>query len=291
MIKKKLNKISGFTLIEILIAIVITSLMMAAMFTSYTLVNSTYRQVTDRAKISQAGRDLVGTMLREIRMAGFKYVNDDIAASDKHNPIRIYKGKGFGSSGSCDKIEIVYGSVKYNKAAALADRYEYERYKITYECKASSKLDDSDLAGTSKIDGFAIYKSKEKWDTKLTPPDWQKVSTDDALYKDELVLDYVQDLVFIPYDKTGKPITSKSGSYTPSNNDAYDVRTVDIGLVVRSSKKFYRNDKDTINNIVRKIISIATTASSSKRNIEEQDPFFRDTIVVTANARNVGLDK
>ena len=133
MIKKKLNKISGFTLIEILIAIVITSLMMAAMFTSYTLVNSTYRQVTDRAKISQAGRDLVGTMLREIRMAGFKYVNDDIAASDKHNPIRIYKGKGFGSSGSCDKIEIVYGSVKYNKAAALADRYEYERYKITYE--------------------------------------------------------------------------------------------------------------------------------------------------------------
>ena len=81
MIKKKLNKISGFTLIEILIAIVVTSLMMAAMFTSYTIVNSTYRQVTDRAKISQAGRDLVGTILREIRMAGFKYEGDDIAAS------------------------------------------------------------------------------------------------------------------------------------------------------------------------------------------------------------------
>ena len=64
--KKKLINIAGFTLIEILIAIVITSLMMAAMFTSYTLVNSTYRQVTDRAKISQAGRDTVGTMLREI---------------------------------------------------------------------------------------------------------------------------------------------------------------------------------------------------------------------------------
>ena len=58
--KKKLTKISGLTLIEILIAIVISSLMMAAMFTSYSVVNSTYRQVTDRAKISQAGRDLVG---------------------------------------------------------------------------------------------------------------------------------------------------------------------------------------------------------------------------------------
>ncbi len=287
MIKKKLNKISGFTLIEILIAIVITSLMMAAMFTSYTLVNSTYRQVTDRAKISQAGRDLVGTMLREIRMAGFKYVNDDIAASDKHNPIRIYKGKGFGSSGSCDKIEIVYGSVKYTKAAALADRYEYERYKITYECKASSKLDDSDLAGTSKIDGFAIYKSKEKWDTKLTPPDWQKVSTDDALYKDELVLDYVQDLVFIPYDEKGKPIVS-SGTYTPSDEKAYDVRTVDIGLVIRSTKPFFKNDK--AGTIARKILSIATTASSSSRNIQQADRYLRDTITVTANARNVGLN-
>ena len=106
--KKKINSIAGVTLIEILIGILISVIMMGAMFTSYTAVNSTYRQVTDRAKISQAGRDTVGTMLREIRMAGFRYVNDNIAASTQHNPIRIYKGTGFGSSGTCDKIEIVY---------------------------------------------------------------------------------------------------------------------------------------------------------------------------------------
>ena len=90
--KKKLSKIAGLTLIEILIAIVISSLMMIAMFTSYTIVNSTYRQVTDRAKISQAGRDLVGQILREVRMAGFKYLNDDIAANDSHVPIKITTG-------------------------------------------------------------------------------------------------------------------------------------------------------------------------------------------------------
>ena len=88
--KKKFINILGFTLVEILIAIVITSLMMAAMFTSYSIVNSTYRQVTDRAKISQAGRDTVGVILREIRMAGFKYINDNIAASDQHSPRQIY---------------------------------------------------------------------------------------------------------------------------------------------------------------------------------------------------------
>ena len=51
--EKKFKKIAGLTLIEILIAVVISSLMMAAMFTSYTIVNNTYRQVTDRAKLSR----------------------------------------------------------------------------------------------------------------------------------------------------------------------------------------------------------------------------------------------
>jgi len=281
MIKKKLINIAGFTLIEILIAIVITSLMMVAMFTSYTLVNSTYRQVTDRAKISQAGRDTIGTMLREIRMAGFRYLNDNIAASTQHNPIRIYKGNGF--SGTCDKIEIVYGGINYDSTASEGNRYTYERYKITYECKPSKKIDDTVPGGTTKINGFAIFKSREKWNSSLT---WS-VGTDDTLYKEEQVLDYVQDLVFIPYDEKGKPITSIS-TYTPSDNDAYDVKTVDIGLVIRSSKPFFRQNK--AGTVARKIVSIATTTSSSSRNIQETDKYLRDTITVTANARNVGLN-
>ena len=287
--KKKLINIAGFTLIEILIAIVITTLMMAAMFTSYTLVNSTYRQVTDRAKISQAGRDTVGTILREIRMAGFRYLNDNIAASTQHNPIKIYKGTGFGSSGSgtCDKIEIVYGGITYDSTASAGNKYTYERYKITYECKASTKIDDtiSSIPPTT-ITGFAIYKSREKWDSNLTPAAWT-TGTDDTLYKDEQVLDYVQDLVFIPYDENGKPITS-IGSYTPADSEAFDLRTVDIGLVIRSSKPFFRQDK--AGNIARKIVSIATTPSSTTRNIQETDKYLRDTVTVTANARNVGLN-
>jgi len=285
MMKKKLINIAGFTLIEILIAIVITSLMMAAMFTSYTLVNSTYRQVTDRAKISQAGRDTVGTILREIRMAGFRYLNDNIAASTQHNPIKIYKGTGF-SSGTCDKIEIVYGGITYDSTASAGNKYTYERYKITYECKASTKIDDTIQGGKDKIIGFAIYKSREKWDSNLTPAAWT-TGTDDTLYKEEQVLDYVQDLVFIPYDENGKPITS-IGSYTPADSEAFDLRTVDIGLVIRSSKPFFRQDK--AGNIARKIVSIATTPSSTTRNIQETDKYLRDTVTVTANARNVGLN-
>jgi hypothetical protein len=42
--------------------------------------------------------------------------------------------------------------------------------------------------------------------------------------------------------------------------------------------------------VARKIVSIATTTSSSSRNIQETDKYLRDTITVTANARNVGLN-
>ena len=35
--------------------------------------------------------DLVGQILREVRMAGYKYINDDIPASSSHNPIKLQK--------------------------------------------------------------------------------------------------------------------------------------------------------------------------------------------------------
>ena len=54
--EKKLSNIAGVTLIEILIGILISVVMMAAMFTSYNVVNNSYSQVTDRAKISTRKR-------------------------------------------------------------------------------------------------------------------------------------------------------------------------------------------------------------------------------------------
>ena len=57
--EKKLSNIAGVTLIEILIGIVISVVMMGAMFTSYNVVNNSYSQVTDRAKISTAREEML----------------------------------------------------------------------------------------------------------------------------------------------------------------------------------------------------------------------------------------
>ena len=73
MIKKNYKHIAGLTLIEILIGVIVSSLMMAAIYSTYSIVNRTYNQVVDKAKISQSSRDLVGLLMRDTRMAGFKY--------------------------------------------------------------------------------------------------------------------------------------------------------------------------------------------------------------------------
>ena len=105
--KKKIKNISGVTLIDILIGVVISVVMMAAMFTSYNVVNSTYSQVTDTAKISQAGRETLGMIMRDVRLAGYKYFGDNIESNAaEHIPIKITKHS---LSNPCDTLEVVYG--------------------------------------------------------------------------------------------------------------------------------------------------------------------------------------
>ena len=69
--KNQFKNIAGLTLLEMLIGVVISSIMMGAIYTTYTVVNNSYSQVTERAKISRSGRDIVEMMMRDIRMAGF----------------------------------------------------------------------------------------------------------------------------------------------------------------------------------------------------------------------------
>ena len=59
MINKKQKNINGFTLLEILIGVVISTIMLSAIYTSYNVVNNSYSKVTDKAKISRSGRDIV----------------------------------------------------------------------------------------------------------------------------------------------------------------------------------------------------------------------------------------
>ena len=277
--KKKLSSIAGVTLIEILIGILISVVMMAAMYTSYSVVNSTYSQVSDRAKISSAGRDVVGMMLREIRNAGYKYFGDKITQTDELFPIIITKSSNFTTS--CDKLEIVYGDVDYNQNRN--PKYEYERYKITYECKASTIPDKSAPPSTGNkyppIKAFALYKSQVAWDKNSKK--WKNPKTDNnnKTYDEEIVLDYVSDLVFNAVDDQGLLINPPPTPTNANKDKLLNIKIVDIALTVRSSKEFFRSSR------LRELFAM----TDKNRNQKNTDKYLRDTIVVSAHARNLGL--
>ena len=63
----------GLTLVEILIGLIITTIIMGAIYTTYSVVNNSYSKVSDKAKISRSSRDLITMLMRDVRMSGYKY--------------------------------------------------------------------------------------------------------------------------------------------------------------------------------------------------------------------------
>ena len=85
-----INKnIKGITLIEILIGVVISSIMMGAMLTSYKVVNGSYRQIIDKASIGNSSRALSEMLLRDIRMGGYKHFDDPLITFSDNGRVDI----------------------------------------------------------------------------------------------------------------------------------------------------------------------------------------------------------
>ena len=267
----KLKNNSGVTLIEMIIGIVISVVIMAAMYATYSAVNSSYTQVTAKAKASQSGRNILGMIMRDVRQAGFKYFEDDTVNFDE--PIRIIRGMGdvdADAPSNCDHISIVFGDVSYD-----ANGNEiYERYRVKYFCRASEIIGPDG----NEIDTNAIYKQRERlnngtWFTNIA-----------GSYPEEYITDYVENLIFIPKDINGEIIDPP-----PTNNNAnqfriFDIRAIEIGLTTRSIKDFY-NDTNMANGQARTIFELESNTAEVIN-----DLFLRETIVMSANTRNIGLE-
>ena len=286
--KNKLNLSAGVTLIEILIGIVISVIIMAAMYASYDAVNSSYSQITDRAKISQSGRNILGMMVRDIRQAGFKYFEDTIANSNE--PIKITENKGgpnASDDSDCDHIDIVYGDVTYDSSQLdPEDRHTFHRYKITYYCEPSKIIDKTIIGLATTIDTNAVYKSKLIW----IDSDGDGIGTwgigpaGSKTYQAQIITDYVEDLVFIPKDDNGLEIDPPPTNNNSNKEKVLSIKSVEVALTVRSVKKFYNYTKKA-DGTKRKIVDIEDRNAA----VENTDLILRDTITVSVNTRNIGL--
>ena len=69
------SKNSGFTLTEVLVAVVIGVLSIAAAFASYGYFNKSYKSVSQKAAINSAARDALTVIARDLRNAGYVDIN------------------------------------------------------------------------------------------------------------------------------------------------------------------------------------------------------------------------
>ena len=298
--KNYLKNILGFTLIEVLVGVVISSVMMGAMYTTYSVVNKSYSQVTDRAKISRSGRDIVEMLMRDVRMAGFKYRlgtntldfpttsylqfnGGDTTIALSHDPIIIEKNAplGFSLVGGadptpkhsdddkcCDRIHIVYDDFDQNDATQ-----PYKRYKITY------------YAGTLSDGGdkrYAVYKTVQSWRQNLDAESGSWVSDCSECYVGQKIRDHVVDMEFIPLDAAGRKLspTPKPGTDEAAVANLYKIRAVDVRLTFRSKKEFYRFGASASSPRLVKALGDRTQAFFDK--------YLRDSVVVTIHTRNIG---
>ena len=296
--KNKFNNTAGITLIEIMIGVVISAIMMGAMYTTYSVVNNSYSQVTDRAKISRSGRDIIAMLMRDIRLAGFKYhfgtntsgiskqdnlqyVGGNSSIGDSHDPIIVVENElGYSAEDDvsknnttddlcCDKIHIVYGDFNQHDAAQ-----PYKRYKVTYYALPSGEGEY-----------YAVYKSKESWiqTADLLTGVWTSDTTIcPECFSGELIRDHLVDMEFIVFDKQGRIINPPPRPDDASRKDLYNIAIVDVRLTFRSKREFFRVKKP------RLVKGLGGGVAQPDRTRNHDDRFLRDSVVVSVHTRNIG---
>lgn len=96
----------GFTLVEILVAVAVSSLALATLYASYDIIQKQYTKIRDVSVLHQGGRNIMEMIKRDIRMAGFTYRDDTgkITYGAITEPITVSDSANM----CCDAIEVTY---------------------------------------------------------------------------------------------------------------------------------------------------------------------------------------
>ena len=207
MIKKE---ISGFSLAEALVAIVIGMISVAAIFFTYQTFNKAYKSVESRGEMNSNARNALSQISRELRNAGRKDINW------VHSSLEEYLWKENNVSGfliSSDKLKFYY------------DNSPNDRVRIDYHLKKYKNSNDTYLARTYMVQNCTAA-------NKCTSP---------ISIIDQVFIENVEDFQVVFIDSKGdegKPVNFGGGKA----NQAL-VKTIEIYLTVRSRNKIFQSNK------------------------------------------------
>ena len=214
MIKKK---ISGFSLTEALVAIVIGMISIAAIFFTYQTFNKAYKSVESRGEMNSNARNALSHMSRELRNAGNKDINW------VHSSLEEYLWKENNVSGfliGSDKLMFYY------------DDSPNDRVRIDYHLKKYKNSNDTYLARSYSME---FCKASNDCSTLVNNID-------------QTFIENVEDFQVVFKDNKGDEISKPVNFGAGKANQAL-VKTIEIYLTVRSRNKIYNANKNwTIKN-------------------------------------------
>ena len=153
----------GLTIIEVLVAIVMSTIVLAGLYMGYDMISKQFNNINKRSNIYNTGRNVVSGISRDLRMAGFK----DYKETKIDKPLE-HKDK----NDCCDEISIIYdvdfkGSPQRRKARYyVKDKKIHkivEKYTNTWETLDQYKNEDQAVIAESVKDlQFFFYDNDGK---------------------------------------------------------------------------------------------------------------------------------
>jgi len=195
-----LNKfIKAFTLVEMLVALAVSSIIIAATYASYEMVATQYKKNMDVADMHTSGRAIMRIIERDIRMAGFEYRDKDakVTYGTISSPLTI---KDSGNK-CCDEVTVIYDYFDEESKKA-------ERIRIRYWAEAYP---------SNKGSRHRLYKQKDILGQN------KKILAKPKLGTKDVMADYIEDLQIINIINTAKLY---SGSKNNENIEIIDIETL-----------------------------------------------------------------
>ncbi len=151
----------GFSLVEMMITLVISTIIIGAAFGSYAIIQRNFEWQKDMKYISQSARNVIEMIQKDIRNAGFRFESSAAIA----DPIKVHD-----AGDCCDRIEIIYDEnefpakrvkIEYRLEQYSNDNSRFRLYKKKTNITSDTVEFDSPIADYVEVMQFELTKNGE----------------------------------------------------------------------------------------------------------------------------------
>jgi prepilin-type N-terminal cleavage/methylation domain-containing protein len=255
------NTNAGFSLAEVMVAIVIGVISIAAAFSSYNYFNKSYDLVSQKAKINKTAREGLAVITRDLRNAGYI---DPNYTKDSRPEIHLIGQRQKYSGTSMDSLNIYY-----TPAPQIRQRIYYRpwKYQNTNEYFLAREVVNNPIQGGQ---AFKIIYDNIEFIPHIS--DFQVVFKDKDGNELVPVCDYCGPV------ENAQGSGTMVGSYNLGQANMQKVHTAEVYLTLRSPKEIYKTNKK---------VTIKNHSGSNGNEQTFNDKYHRETFFASVHTRNL----